>query len=614
VFSEGDLSPEDVVTSARDRAETYLRLRAEAELRRVQALPRPDPPANPGLPEPLRGAARLALPFGRRAAAALQPLALSAGRALQPLADSAEEALRPLARGALDAVAPLAENVGRALEPLAGQVIGAVLPAADEAARRLHPLAWQAADRLQGLQRSGEHQFLLWRWQARQATATLCGSGPADAGPEREEPSPEEGAQRLRAIAHALARAGAVDLATADSIVVSLETALAARGRLDPERLLMRELYAEQQRHTARPPAGPYLAAPVGVMFPAGPRSGLADVRLFTLVIAPDRAVLTVSGRLSDENLRSRHLDPWPLFGSNAPPVARDDRGNQYGFHEDGGWSDDEHWGGILVLTPIPPPGVRWLDLTMTPGSAPVRVNLADAGPRDEGVPACVCDGNPAELMIEAAALEMLYLAAGDGQELLWHDLSGLADIVAALDAVGAMEPARDAAGRLVTLARRLGAPVPAALSEAAPPGGPADLPEPWRNLLENRGRRDGPLGLAPAAAVLPELDGARFVLAGLRSDETGADLDVMGWGSRAVLFDSGASLWAWSARDDRGRWHVAEEASSSASDQHANLQLRLVPPLHPDATSLEVTVAGQTGRATATVPLDWRRVNQETP
>jgi hypothetical protein len=597
------------MTPARDRAETYLRLRAEAELRRVQALPRPTP-ADLGLPEPLRGAARLVLPFGRRAAAALQPLAESAGRALQPLAENAEQALRPLARGALDAVAPLAQNVGRTLEPFAGQLIGVVLPAADEAARRLHPLAWQAADRLQTLQRSGERQVLQWRWQARQATATLRGTGPDGAEPEREELTPDEGVQRLRAVAHALARAGAIDLATADSIVADLETALAARARIDLERLFVQDFYAEQQRHQARPPAGPYLAAPIGVRFPAGPESGLADVRLFTLVIAPDRAVLTVSGRLSDENLRSQHLDPWPLFGSNGPPAATDDRGNRYGFHEDSGWSDDENWGGILVLTPVPPPGTRWLELTMVPGSAPVRVEIADPGPGDEAARAQGPAASPAELMIEAAALELLHLAAGDGHELLWHDLSGLADIVAALDAVGALEPARDAVGRLVALAGRLGVRVPAALAAAAPPGGPVELPEPWRNLLEHRGRRDGPVGLAPAAAVLPELDGARFVLAGLRSDESGADLDVMGWGSRVVrhyLLDSEVRLWAWSARDDQGRWHVAEEASSSASDHHADLRLRLVPPLHPDATSLEVTVTGQTGRATATVPLDWR-------
>jgi hypothetical protein len=198
----------------------------------------------------------------------------------------------------------------------------------------------------------------------------------------------------------------------------------------------------------------------------------------------------------------------------------------------------------------------------------------------------------------------------GDGHELAWHDLSGIADIVTALDAAGALQDARDAVGRLVTLAGHLGVPVPAALGAAAPPGAPAELPQAWRNLLQNRSRRDGRVGVAPAAAVLPELDGVRFVLAGLRSDEAGADLDVMGWGSRAVRhyqFDSSPGLWSWSARDDRGRWHVAEEASSSASEQHADIKLRLVPPLDPQATWLEVTVAGQTGRATVTVPLDWR-------
>jgi hypothetical protein len=595
------------MTSGQDRAEIYLRLRAEAELRRVQALPRPDPPADLGLPEPLRGAARLVLPFGRRAAAVLQPLAENAGRALQPLAENAEEALRPLARGALDAVAPIAQSAARTLEPFAGQVIGTVLPAADEAARRLHPLAWQAADRLQAWQRSGERQFLQWRWQARQASATLRGIGPADAAPERADLSPDEGVQRLSAVADALARAGVIDQATADSIVAGLETALAARDRIDPERAIMRHF--RQHRRPARPAAGPYLAAPVGVRFPAGPETGLADVRLFSLVIAPDRAVLTVAGRLSDENLRSRHLDPWPLFGRN-PPVAADDRGNRYQFHEDSGWSDDENWGGILRLSPIPPAGIQWLDLTMVPGSAPVRVAVPGPGREDEGAPGGVAAASPAELMIESAALNLLHLAAGDGHELLWQDLSGVADIVTALDEVGALEPARATVGRLVTLTRHLGVAIPAALSAAAPPGTPAELPESWRNLLDNRGRHDGPVGLAPAAAVLPELDRVRFALVGLRSDEAGADLDVMGWGSQVVRhywFDSSVRLWSWSARDDRGRWHVAEEASSSASDHHADLTLRLVPPLHPQASSLEVTVAGQTGRATVTVPLDWR-------
>jgi hypothetical protein len=203
----------------------------------------------------------------------------------------------------------------------------------------------------------------------------------------------------------------------------------------------------------------------------------------------------------------------------------------------------------------------------------------------------------------------MLELAAGNApHSLQWHDLSGIAEVVTALEAVGALEPARTAVGRLVTLAGRLGVDIPRALTAAAPPD-PVELPEAWRDVLANDRRRDGPRGVAPAAAVLPELDGARFVLAGLRSDENGADLHVMAWGSRIVphYFDDSIRAWSWWARDDRGRWHVADIRSSSASDQHAELTLRLTPPLHPEATSLEVTVTGRSGQATVTIPLDWR-------
>jgi hypothetical protein len=33
---------------------------------------------------------------------------------------------------------------------------------------------------------------------------------------------------------------------------------------------------------------------------------------------------------------------------------------------------------------------------------------------------------------------------------------------------------------------------------------------------------------------------------------------------------------------------------------------MSLYPPLHPGATSLEVTLTGSAGRVTATMPLDW--------
>jgi hypothetical protein len=116
-------------------------------------------------------------------------------------------------------------------------------------------------------------------------------------------------------------------------------------------------------------------------------------------------------------------------------------------------------------------------------------------------------------------------------------------------------------------------------------------------------------------AAALPELDGARFVFAGLRSDVGGAELNVLAWGwerSDPFFADVFCSSFAegplsWSARDDKGRWHVATEGGGSFSDDHAELQLQFVPPLHPDATSLQVTLAGPAGEVTATVALHWQ-------
>ena len=588
------------------RAETYLRLLAEAELRRVEALPRPDPLAAIGVPAPLRGAVRLALPLGQRAVSALRPLTDSAARTLQPLAENAAQTLQPVAENAAQTLQPLTNSAARTLQPLAGQLAGAVLPAAEQAARRLHPLAWQAAGQLQTLQNSGMHQLRMWRSRARQATAPLrraTAGGPA----QPEEPSAEEAVRRLGTVGNALVWVGALDEGTADSVVGGLETALVARSRIPPHHLWFRMRRGPRQQQANRPLAGAYAAAPVGVLVPAAPESGLGDIHMVTMVIAPDRAFLVTAGRVADPDSRSLHRDPWPVFGGTGLQAATDDRGNGYELREDSAWSDgDGEWGGTLRLSPIPPAGTQWLELTMSPGSAPVRVDLA--GACAEAAPESVPAGSPAEHLIDAAAIGLLDRAIGaEGDRVPWHDLRQVADVVTALEAVGALAAARDAVGRLVTLAGRLGADIPPALTAAGPP---RDLPAAWASILANRGRRDGPRGVAPVAVVLPELDGTRFVLAGLRSDPAGARLQVHAWGYHRMpgpFQDRRVRPWSWSARDDKGRWHILTEDSGSFSDQHAELQLTLEPPLHPAATSLEVHLAGPSGQVTVTMPLDWR-------
>jgi hypothetical protein len=597
-----DLTPDHA------RAETYLRLLAEAELRRIEKLPRPDPLASIGIPAPLRGPVRKALPLGQRAITVLRPLAENAARTLQPLAEDAARTVGPLVENTARNVRPLAEDAARNVQPLAGaaartiqplttQLAGAVLPAAEQVAQSLNPLARRAIG-----------QLGTWRRQASQATAPLSRSYHAARGhaAERAELSPGEGVRRLGAVAQALALVGEIDHGAAEAIMGSVETALVARSRMPPHRLWMLARRGRGQQPTG-PPAGAYLAAPVGALAPVEPDSGLQYAHIVTLVIAPDRAVLALAGSVAEPEDESVHRDPWPAFAGSASPAATDDRGNSYALRPDSGWSNgDGEWNSTVRLSPVPPAGTRWLELTLSPGSPPIRVDLADASGAGAGGPQP--GGSRAERLIDSVAMDLLYTATGGGRDgAPWHDLPQLADIVTSLEAVGAIGPAREAVGRLVTLADRIGVDVPTALRSAAVP---CDLPAAWASVLENGHLQDGPSGMAPAAAVLPELDGTRFVLAGLRSHRAGAKLFALAWGSHRMfsLRYLGIAPWSWSARDDQGRWHVLTRSAYHGSNDHAEMQLHLKPPLHPRATSLEVILHGPSGQVTATVPLDWRQ------
>ena len=63
----------------------------------------------------------------------------------------------------------------------------------------------------------------------------------------------------------------------------------------------------------------------------------------------------------------------------------------------------------------------------------------------------------------------------------------------------------------------------------------------------------------------------------------------------------------SWWARDSAGRWHTA---SGGSWGRHGNRQwagmLRLRPPFHPAATSLELTITGRSERLRIMLPLRW--------
>jgi len=592
------------------QAETYLRLRAEAELRRALTLPRFDPPDEDGMPGPLRAAvemarpgavlianaARPALPLARRAAGALQPLGDEAARALQPLSDAAARRLQPLAEEAARRAQQLAEGAARRLQPLT-----------EEAVRTAAPFGRRAAGALQSLGAETADAVLSLRRQAARAVSFLPGDRPGIA--ERREMSADEGVHQLRTVASALVQAGAIDSAVTDSVLAGLQTALLARSRLASHWLWRQDMLASR-RQTTGAPAGLYRAVPVGITIPAAPDSGLGDTRLLALVIAPDRAALTAAGHWLEPPGQVPRWEPRAtLHGPRGSwPGATDDRGNSYEL-DLGQWSGEEDgdWTGTLDISPVPAAGIQWLDLTVSPGSEPTRVDLTGVSRESSGAAGLPPAGGPVGRLFEAAADNLLNYAAGHGNDVHhYRGLAGIADITTALAECGVLPPACAALDRLAALARHLGVDVPAVLSASAQP---AELPAAWISVLENSGRRDGPYGVAAAAAVLPELGGARFVLAGLRSTAGGARLRVLGWGQQLDPHSFGREIdgpWSWWARDDAGRWHVLRADGGGYVHGHSDVQMSLYPPLHPGATSLEVTLTGSAGRVTATMPLDW--------
>ncbi len=428
------------------QAETYLRLRAEAELRRALTLPRVDPPGEDGLPGPLRtaveiarpgaaliaSAARPALPLARRAAGALQPLGDEAARALQPLSDAAAHRLQPVAEEAARRARQLAAGTARRLQPLA-----------EEAARTAAPLGWRAVEALQTLGAQTADAVLGLRRQAARAISFLPGDRSGSADVQREL-SADEGVHQLRTVASALVQAGAIDSAVTDSVLAGLQTALLARSRLAPHWLWRQDMLASR-RQTTGVPAGLYRAVPVGITIPAAPDSGLGDTRLLALVIAPDRAALTVAGHRVEPPGQVPGWEPRPtLHGPRGSwPGATDDRGHSYEL-DLGSWhgEEDGDWTGTLDISPVPAAGIQWLDLTVSPGSEPTRVDLTGVSRESSGAAGLPPAGGPVGRLFEVAAENLLNYAAGHGNDVHhYRGLAGIADITTALAECGVLRP-----------------------------------------------------------------------------------------------------------------------------------------------------------------------------
>jgi hypothetical protein len=112
-----------------------------------------------------------------------------------------------------------------------------------------------------------------------------------------------------------------------------------------------------------------------------------------------------------------------------------------------------------------------------------------------------------------------------------------------------------------------------------------------------------------PVAHLLPEVDGARFALAGLSMADGESHLHVVGSGRLPEPADQYEHNWtpgfSWWLRDRAGNWHVATPVEPwPFGDGLQSFQLRLTPPLASVTGPVELVLTGPATQIHAVVPI----------
>jgi hypothetical protein len=420
---------------------------------------------------------------------------------------------------------------------------------------------------------------------------------------------------RLNGVAAALTAVGALDADRADEILLQFQAALAVRHRLHPQTAgpLLRP--ARPRPVTAGGPApaatapgpetaAPWRAWPVGRMLPFRDTLVAGELYVLSLLVTAERAQVLAVAPLRPAIAGPAHRPAFPLPLETA--TARDDRGTSYQVMVYGG-GDGQHWQGHLDIEPAPPAGATWLELAIGDASLQLRIDLtAPVPPADVAVRPQ--DRQPGEQLLEHVAQQILVTTdrrPGDTRRQAY----ALGDVVAALEAAGALSPFSPVPGHLVMICERLG--IDGHGLVAAPT---ADLPPPWLGVLSWYGRRHRPPvhdGTASAGTLLPDVDGARVMVGGLHTRDGQTQLHVVVGRERpgrlvvdaGPLSQQGFCCWL---RDDGGQWHVAVPGSWSSSGHEVTGSLQVLPPLGRDITRVTLLASTLTSQVRAEVPLHW--------
>jgi hypothetical protein len=248
--------------------------------------------------------------------------------------------------------------------------------------------------------------------------------------------------------------------------------------------------------------------------------------------------------------------------------------------------------GWTLMLDPDPPHDSRWLDLTAVGGEPAVRIDLTPP-PDTATVTVGEATADPGEHMLHAVAAWLLAAAvpqdtvpglAALGSGPLPAVAGGLGDLIAALQAAGALSPLSPVPGQLAALCARLDAGGHGLTAPSA-----RDLPELWLSVLahyQRRKTRTAPAreGCVAAALTLPELDGITVSILGLHNCQGGIVVHAHASGPMCHhLTYRPAELYYWPViwiRDSGGRWHTTCTCGQSGINDEVALRLEVVPPL----------------------------------
>ena len=333
---------------------------------------------------------------------------------------------------------------------------------------------------------------------------------------------------RVWLAAATLAAAGAVGPDVARQVVSEFESADGLRsGNLGP---VLSSVHRPQR---AEPGAGPQHAAqPTAVEvgatlpLPAGRDGWYGEFCLLSLARTDSQAALAVAARWAGQTRRT--AGPRPRHAPFYRVGAVNDRGASYQAalwdmgHEDG----RDWWDCHLSLDPAPPPGTQWLEVGPGAHGQRVRIDLAAAPGTVRVVTEPVPPASAAARLLDQAGDDLLGLESarsGTSTQLEGRVRQVIADLIGS----GTLRADDPAVLRLAGLGWRLGLDLG--------PGGPVParaLPPAWISLLADGHAHDGPEAVAPFAADLPAIGGARFALAGLRSAPGEVTLHVMacGW------------------------------------------------------------------------------------